>query len=155
MSLKHCNKQPCINSHHGFTLLEVMISSLVLSIGLLGVAGLQITSLKNSDSAYFRSQAALYSYEILDRMRANRDAAIGGDYDVALTALSDLGTPASGNIAQNDRYDWLRNLDGVVPDAKGAIDCDTGSVCLITVQWDDSRAENAASTKQHMLAAQL
>ena len=64
-----------------------MIAVFVLAIGLLGMAGLQMTSLKNNHSAYLRTQAVEYAYDIADRMRANSvgltsgGALIGGSYD--------------------------------------------------------------------------
>ncbi len=56
---------------YGFSLLEVLIALLVLSIGLLGLAGLQTLGLKFNMQSYQRTQAALLAYDIVDRMRAN------------------------------------------------------------------------------------
>ncbi len=58
--------------NEGFTLLEILVAVLVLSIGLLGIAGLQVTGLRFNHSAYARTQATLLAYELADRMRANR-----------------------------------------------------------------------------------
>lgn len=75
------------NKNQGFTLVEIMIAVFVLAIGLLGMAGLQMASLKNNHSAYLRTQAVEYAYDISDRMRANSvglttgGALIGGSYD--------------------------------------------------------------------------
>ena len=75
------------NKNQGFTLVEIMIAVFVLAIGLLGMAGLQMASLKNNHSAYLRTQAVEYAYDITDRMRANSvglttgGALIGGSYD--------------------------------------------------------------------------
>src|SRR5262249_56408603 len=55
----------------GFTLIEALVALLVLSIGLLGVAALQLTSLRSNPSSSFRSQATLLAYDVVDRMRAN------------------------------------------------------------------------------------
>ena len=59
------------NKNAGFTLIEVLIAMLVLAVGLLGLAGLQATSLRNNQSAYNRSQATQLAYDLADRMRAN------------------------------------------------------------------------------------
>ena len=59
----------------GFTLVEVLVALVILSIGLLGVAGMQISGMKGNHNAFLRSQAQQYAYEMLDMMRANRDAA--------------------------------------------------------------------------------
>lgn len=138
----------------GFTLIEVLVGLVVFSIGLLATASLLLATMRYSDSAYLRSQAVLSAYAIVDRMRANREAAVAGDYDIALSALSDLSTPDTG-IAAIDRYDWFQDLDDSLPGAKGAIDCTAGAVCTVTVQWDDSRAEGTSDVKQQTLAAQL
>ena len=61
--------------NQGFTLVEALIALLVLSIGLLGVAALQLIALQNNNNAMFRSQATYLAYDIADRMRANRDQA--------------------------------------------------------------------------------
>ncbi len=60
-----------MKTNTGFTLIEVLIAMLVLAVGLLGLAGLQATSLRNNQSAYNRSQATQLAYDLADRMRAN------------------------------------------------------------------------------------
>ena len=64
-----------MKTHSGFTLIEVLISMLILAVGLLGLAGLQATGLRNNLSAYNRSQATQLAYDMADRMRANVDDA--------------------------------------------------------------------------------
>ncbi len=66
---------------NGFSLLEVLIALLVLSIGLLGLAGLQGTGLRYNHSAYLRSQATFQTYDMADRMRANLRGVQQGDYN--------------------------------------------------------------------------
>lgn len=119
----------------GFTLLEVLITLLVLSIGLLGLANLQVVGLKNNHSAYLRSQATELAYDALDRMRANRQSAIGGDYNVA------IGNNASGSsIAAQDVQGWKTELASALPQGDGAIDCSGGDRCTVEVQWNDTNA---------------
>ena len=67
MSKRHGARQ------RGFTLVEVLVSMIVLAIGLLGLAQLQARGLKFNQDAYVRSQATVLAYEIIDRMRSNRD----------------------------------------------------------------------------------
>jgi len=68
------------DNQNGFTLLEVLITVLIMSIGLLGLAGLQVTSLKNNHSSYQRTQVTLLAYDVVDRMRANTIAIATGNY---------------------------------------------------------------------------
>src|SRR5215469_4660080 len=101
--------------HSGFTLLEVLIALLVMSIGLLGIGKMMMLSARANDSAYMRSQATTLAYTMLDAMRANRQAAIVQGYDTALGVFP--ATPAgcgttvaapcnSSQQAQNDLSQW-------------------------------------------------
>lgn len=131
-------------NQHGFTLLEVLVTMVVLSLGLLGYAGLQMASLKNSASAYQRSQATILAYDITDRMRANRAQAVAGNYNIA------LGAPGGGaGVAGQDLVDWKALAGNALPGGDGAINVDgTGNV-LITIQWTDKRdraGQNANTT---------
>jgi len=125
----------------GFTLLEVMISVFVLAIGLLGMAHLQITSLKHNQSAEFRTQAALLSADMLDRMRANREAAQNGNYALDI----DAEPPSSTNtIADADIVEWLENLSLYLPNGTGQISCgafnaNSEFVCDITISWTETQ----------------
>ncbi|HSP31767.1 MAG TPA: type IV pilus modification protein PilV, partial [Halomonas sp.] len=81
----------------GFTMLEVLVSMIVIAIGLLGYAGLQATSMKNGNTAYLRSQATMLSHDIVERMRVNRAVALTGTYNIA------IGSTAGGSgVAGND-----------------------------------------------------
>lgn len=66
--------------HSGYTLIEVLVALVIVSVGLLGMAGLQITALKQNQNAYLRSQAMIAAADIVDRMRANTAAVSDGDY---------------------------------------------------------------------------
>ncbi len=144
-----------VNSQ-GFSLVEVLVTVVVMSVGLLGIAGLQLTSLKNNDSAFIRSRSAIYTYNLIDYMRANRQSALAGDYNIGLSALSDLTAPSgTPTIAETDRYSWYQHLDASLPNAKAAINCDANAICVVKVEWNDSHAEGSTSTKDLVLTAQL
>ncbi|MDT8386408.1 MAG: type IV pilus modification protein PilV [Thiogranum sp.] len=127
---------------NGFTLLEVLIALIVLSIGLLGLASLQANGLKHNHSAYLRSQAVTYAYDIIDRMRANHSSAVAGNYSIAMTA----GVPTGTSIPAADLAQWLTLVAGNLPagDAETTIN---GRVITVTVQWDDTRAGGEATEK--------
>ena len=134
--------RPVQRSLAGFTLLEVLISVLVLSVGLLGLAGLQATGLKTNHSAYMRSQAVSYGYDILDRMRANRLSALSGTYNIAMGA----GAPAGSSIAQTDLREWKTLITGQLPSGDASANVN-GGLATIIVQWDDSRADGNSTEK--------
>ena len=96
----------------GFTLLEVMVAVFVLSVGLLGLAHLQITALKTNQSADLRTQASMYASDILNRMRANRIASQTGAYNIDAT---DDTPSAGGNVASQDLNEWRTSLSQALP----------------------------------------
>jgi type IV pilus assembly protein PilV len=122
----------------GFTLIEVLIAVLVLSVGLLGLAGLQATGLKTNHSAYMRSQAVAYGYDVIDRMRANRLSALSGTYNIAMGA----GAPSGTSIAQTDLREWKALIAGELPVGDASANVNGGTVTVV-VQWDDSRADGS------------
>jgi type IV pilus assembly protein PilV len=124
----------------GFGLLEVLVTLVILAIGLLGLAGLQATGLKNNLSAYHRSQATQLSYEIADRMRANV-AGISSYVSGTPTATASCGTTtgcSAENMAKNDLFEWNAVLADVLPSGVGTI-TQSGAIYSISVTWDDDR----------------
>lgn len=120
----------------GAGLIEVMVAVLILAIGLLGIAAMQASALRNSQSALERSQGTINSYAIIDAMRGNLDDARAGAYNIARTCAlpADTGTLAASDIAF-----WLTNLQtDLGEDACGTIACAAGR-CVVTVDWDDRR----------------
>lgn len=122
------------HTQRGVTLLEVLISIVVLAIGLLGYAGLQTVSLKNNLSAYHRSQATMLAYDVIDRIRANRPNCVS--YTMNFGAA-----PAFADLAN-----WKAGVIAALPDADAKIEfnpaaCAAGSsaVAKVTLRWDDNR----------------
>lgn len=126
----------------GVTLLEILIALLILSIGLLGLAGLQTVSLQFNTSAYYRTQATALAYDLADRMRANREAALADLYNVDFEDPPPAcDTPAAARtVPQQDIAAWRNALACRLPMSTGAVSR-AGEAFTITVRWDDSRAE--------------
>lgn len=123
-----------LNKSRGFTLLEVLVAMTIVAIGLLGLAGLMSGSLKNNQSAYQRSQAVWLAYDILDRMRANQNAATSGNYNIVLNAA-----PASANpIALADLTAWTTSLGSALPQGTGSVNVNA-NIATVIVQWNDQR----------------
>ena len=122
----------------GFTLLEVLIALVILSVGLLGLAGLQTTGLRNNHSAYLRSQATLLAYDIADRIRANK--ANLNAYALALSASAPSGT----SVAETDLNEWLTNVENRLPEGDASVAINN-EIVTIQVQWNDSRSTTMTS----------
>ena len=69
-------KYQTITSDSGFTLIEVLVALVIVALGMLGNAMLQLQGMKNSNDAYLRSQIGLFAYDIADRVRANRECQV-------------------------------------------------------------------------------
>lgn len=78
-------------NHSGFTLIEVLVTVVVVSIGLLGLAGLQINGLRANVSSEARSKATLLASDIIERMRANPVGITNNNYANITTAGADCG----------------------------------------------------------------
>lgn len=63
-----------LNNIKGFTLIEILVSMVIVAIGLLGLGAIQIMSLKDNQDAYLYTQATSLTYEMTDRIRANSAA---------------------------------------------------------------------------------
>ncbi|WP_257280473.1 type IV pilus modification protein PilV [Endozoicomonas sp. ISHI1] len=114
-----------LKKEKGFTMIEIMVAVLVLAIGLLGVAGLQILSMQSSNGALNRSQATMLAYDLAERMRRNPGTALSDGYsDISIEADgSQKAAPNSPNcistgctntqLATQDIREWLDNITDV------------------------------------------
>lgn len=125
----------CRRRQNGFTLLEVLVSMVVLALGLLGYAGLQMASIKNSSSAYQRSQATVLASDIIDRMRVNRGEAVAGNYATSIGAAAAVGA----SVASQDVAEWKTLIGNALPGGDGAITVDANGNVLVQIQWVDKR----------------
>jgi len=134
----------------GISLIEVMVSVLVLAVGLLGIAAMQSLALRGGQGSLESTQAIMATNSILEAIRANRTQA--DSYNMAKTCTTPSG---GGSLVANDKADWIKSLKGTIG-AGDATDttvcgqisnCDdaNATTCTITVYWDDSRAGGGTS----------
>lgn len=133
----------------GITMIEVLVAVLILAIGLLGVAGLQSISLKNTTDVFFDQQAMSYSQDLINRIMANQAAASDGDYaetPPASAPATDCSavTCTSAQTADWDLWQWnqaLTNDFGSPPAAAADVDWDdTTGEYEIAITWDANGA---------------
>ena len=129
----------------GFSLVEVLVALLILSIGLLGLASLQMQSVQFNQSALYASQANFIAYEVMDRMQANAQEARDGDYNMNVGD----GAPGGAGRAAQDLQEILQMVAGdagnrgLLPQegdrtGLGILVANDGRV-TITVAWLDAR----------------
>lgn len=128
----------------GVGLVEILVAVLVLGFGLLGLAAMQSLALRNSQSAMEKSQAVMQAYSMIDSMRANPEQAKNGAYNSRLCATA--SATSTENLAGYDKAQWvlaLQNSFGKKDTTCMQVDCDKAGLCLVSVQWDDSRGGGA------------
>jgi type IV pilus assembly protein PilV len=158
----------------GFTLIEVLVSTLVLTVGILGVAGMQMVSFQTNQSAYARSQAVYLAQDMFDRMRANPDGydsttvydTLDSDTSSSIPSAPDCVTTAAGcsatQMAQQDLREWAGNFVNVfsltsyrpmLPIGRGVI-ARTGSSneFTITVSWSERDWDSGGTGSRTMNA---
>ncbi len=135
-------------------LLEILITISVLAVGLLGVAALQVTSLKTSQSAIQRGEAAIRIAEMTNRMRANPAGVQNGAYNNTTYTRTQL--PGTGR-ATLDFNAWLDSITTTLGNnAKAKIVCTSlSSQCLFGIQWDDQRGNPDVNTADSTDTAEL
>ena len=157
MMLRKTDKVSLARRCDGFTIIEVAIAMLILSVGLLGVAGLQATGMKSTYDSHQRSVAMTQARDLADRMRANLAGMRSTEYTKTIPAAQpspDCESPGTNctaaQLAMSDLYNW-ENMNGqLLPSGQGNVTCtdidpstaavlESGTACLITLRWDGDR----------------
>ena len=127
----------------GITLIEVLVAVLILAVGLLGAAVIQLNALKHTDSSRMISQASFIAYDMLDRIRANSgaDYAWGGAQTAPVLS-------ATASVRDLDLHDFEANIIGFAgEDAKGSVVISGGEV-TVSISWDDARGANTPGARE-------
>ncbi len=136
---------PC--PQRGFTIVEIMVALMILSVGLLGLASLQMIGVKNSGNAYYRTQAVMIANETVERIRMNKPAARNGEYNVAAPACEDV---AGGTLAEQDLAQTVCAVTEALPGGSvEALNCAVGATaetvdCALAITWRETRQQGDA-----------
>ena len=110
---------------NGISLIEILVTMFVMTIGLLGLAGLQSASLQFNNVANLRTVAIIQSYDMMDRMRANKRGLDQGFYDdPTATANADCSTTTGctpEEMAMDDFTTWDALNASMLPSGKGFV----------------------------------
>ena len=126
----------------GFSMVEVLVTLVVLSTGLLGVANLQVEALRSNQSAFLASVAAQQAQDMTERMQANPAGVMGGQYnhlDASIPGEQVNCQTANCTPAQLAMYDhnrWNITNHARLPGGAGQVTTSNG-VFLIGVRWQD------------------
>ncbi|MGZ8256242.1 MAG: type IV pilus modification protein PilV [Gallionella sp.] len=139
------------NRQRGFSMMEVLVTLVIIAVALLGTAGLQAHALKTSKSSEFRNQAIFLSADIVERMEANKSAAVAGSYKRTagvgtVSTTCDSAAVAPCNDAALASYD-LDNWQAAVAQLPSGVGSITGAAgnpatYIVTISWAE-RAQAA------------
>lgn len=139
----------------GFSLLEVLIAVIVLSVGLMGMALLQATNLRFTQSANYRTVATNLAYEGLDLVRANRrlrnlyshdDFVAGEDQDVC---------PIAAELNPEENLGrWRCQVSLALPNGESRINI-VGDTLTVAIRWDDARWEEDDPDGEALVALEV
>ena len=137
----------------GIALMEALVAVLLLSMGALAYAALQMKGLSANSDALWRSKATLLSYDMADRLRANRSGTLAGSYNSLTTpqTVTDCGTTADcspARMAQLDYGQWSTTLGLELPGGSGV-------VCLDATPDDGTAAAPGCDGAGDMLAVKV
>ena len=136
----------------GFSLVEVLIALVIMSVGMLGIAGLYVQSLQAGRTSLFRHNAIHLAGDVADRIRANPN---GGAAYMHATGINNNCVAANIDcdiveMARNDVWLWKQqagnSLPGTAQTGGGDVtvnfdDTVIPPVYTITVSWEEPGAQ--------------
>ncbi|MDP2430440.1 MAG: type IV pilus modification protein PilV [Pseudomonadota bacterium] len=137
------------SSQSGFSMLEVLVTLVVLSTGLLGVANLQVEALRGNQGAYLSTTAAQQALDMAERMNANPAGVAANRYDslgdsipvVKVNCQSADCSPTQ--LALFDHNRWNASNQSLLPGGNGQVSEISDGIFLIGVRWHDRQLANA------------
>jgi len=134
-----------IRQGRGFTLIEVLIALIVLSVGMLGIAGLYVHSMQAGRTSMFRHHAVTLAGDVAERIRANpRAGAIYAGSGANNQCVAAGRNCSSEQMAQNDIFTWSQQAGDTLPDGAVSISYNGGLMppeYRITVSWSEAGQE--------------
>ncbi len=166
-----------LKQQHGFTLIEVLVATLVLTVGILGVAAMQMVSFQTNQSAYARSQATYLAQDFFDRMRANQvgyatttvydsvDTDNTGSIPGSPNCVTNAGGCTAQQMAQTDVREWAANFFNVesLTDYRPALPSGRGLITrtaatnefTAVISWDERDWDAGGTLNRPMLTRSI
>jgi len=145
----------------GFSLIEVLVALTVVSIGLLGIVGLQTQTQKMNSNAFYQTQAVIIAHDMAERIQANSSTPYKKQYHLTQALRLDNCRKQTGcnpqSMAQNDLFEWLQMIKQQLPQGAGVVCIDSspsdgdanapacdnqGRVYAIKLWWHDNATNN-------------
>ncbi len=133
----------CKRKQSGSSMVEVLVTLVVIATGLLGIASMQMVSMKNANSSYQRYVASLYAYDMMERMRSNPAGVNAGQYNNitangsgTATACDNNNVCSSAQMAAWDAWKWGNQISDKLPNGVGTVAVGSDGY-VITVSWSE------------------
>ena len=131
-----CNRRA---GSSGVGLVEVLVAMLLLGIGLSGVLAMQARAARDGHAALLSANATIQLQSMMERLRADRDAALSGRHSVSMRCSAGSGFTG----------EWIQHLQQVLGGQQrscGQVSCD-GSACKVRIRWQQRREAGADAAK--------
>jgi type IV pilus assembly protein PilV len=155
------NKAIVPRKYRGDTMIEVLVTVLILAVGVLGVAAMQVTTFQNLSTSHSASVAALVATDFSERMRANGDEVLADTYNhsadpgSAFTNCADQ-VCTEAQLAGYDIGSWWLEMGANLPLAKGQVArVGATNTFTLTVRWDEDRSGSSTTNCPKLSAADL
>ena len=130
------------NASRGYSLFEVLVALLLVSVALLGFAASLGVTVRSGQSANHRTQATNLAYSIIDAMRANRNSM--PEYATTFAQATVTGS----TTAKTDLNAWKGALSRALPGGQGEITFTGNTQVNVSIQWTDQRWSATAAEQQ-------
>lgn len=146
----HSRRRPAHDIQRGFSMIEVLVTLMIIALAMLGAVGLQMQSLRVGQGGQFRAQAVFLAGDLAERMEANKAAAVAGAYVVATSSVPTASVnPCTAlvclqdQLADNDLAQWESAIAQTLPQASWSVTQTTAgnpSTYTIVISWVDRRS---------------
>jgi len=142
-------------------MIEVLVTVLILAVGVLGVAAMQVTTYQNLSVSHSASIAAMVAEDFSERMRANGAEALADTYNHSADpgeAYTDCiaNVCSTSQLAGYDVGTWWEELGANLPLGRGQVARNGGTnTFTLTVRWDEDRSGSTGTNCPRLSAADL
>ena len=158
------NMQRSPSSQRGITIIEVLVAMLILAVGLLGMASLQVRAVSDTSNSSFRSIAIFYANDLADRIRSTPAGSYGA-HTTSKGSAANAGTKTDNCLkiagcspaamVNHDYWEWENNIELALPDGAGEVALN-GDVYTVTVSWNARvQAEDADGNQTNTATSEV
>lgn len=137
-----------LSKQNGMGMIEVLVAMVIMAVGLLGLAAMQVTASRTTTQSAQRTQAILLAEDMIERVRASGNPA--DTYDGVSVGSEDSCsmdyTPDATEVATNDINGWSNSVRCLLADGSGQVAVDAGAGTVeVTLSWESRKDSDDAN----------